>query len=774
MRGADAAFCAGCGFAGDLVELYAAVSKQPFGAAIADLKLSAGLHLSDVDEIRYLDERAQNHIAIALWRTAQKRIQDGITSSTKAIFQDLACYTTEAPLQKLWPVLGVLRGEDIPDYLIRKEDRGVVRRLGHYNALTMPVWEQSRLVGFWLIQPASALNRGHEFLQLAGDAPTHGLAGAQSLRIGQELAFFTNDPRVAVRYLARQAVDQDGFDPVPFCIPMGPYEPYEQLSTQRVVYLPIDGPDVNLIDWLKRPLRLRGVDTVEPWGLAFSLLTEFQRNATSQTMLNHLASKATPAPKALGNFLLRLKGAEAIRHIANLSLTTLDRNSILNHFQHDDVEALEHLLDRGPRTVSIEFDGKRIQEGVDGWTVDGKVICNAIIRFSEQIVNEQTGETTLIGTVAFDNRSIPFRALKSLMRKNLFDWLEALVGNHRGWLRTSPSWNTRLLDVAHAFSRDTMRMTVGAKSYGWGDKKTLFTRRFTVDRRGYTRVALNIGGPDLPIPKELTASEQDAFLDPGFCMMALALLGNLIRTANGVSGYGLLLSSSSHLVDRVADALNVPVEEDPAYARVIENARMPLPLAAQWSDDRLAGVLRQIGAKHMLASVDQLTYELLGADPAWLQLPISSIADYAALRWIWLVLPGLLDWVPPENAFYTALAQRLSEDLASKKYSRLLTSAASQLDARRVGGANTGTSVVRLLHRLVDLGRLKVVTVADGIRVVHADVRAAMTSPLLPAPDIRRMTDQLTEGSMLVGSQPGVWLVSGGIWSMVGSYSRAT
>lgn len=753
--------------------MFAALTKQPLAGAIAELKLEAGLHFDELGEARYLSERAQNQELQVIWREGQARLRSGVTPSTRGLFQDLGCIQGDPSLVSLWPMIGVLRAEDLDDHLIRKEDRGVLKRLGKYNALAMPTWEFSRIVGFWLVQPASDLHNGAEFLQVYGDLTMHALSNAQSLRIGQEVAFLTNDPRLAIRFMARQAMDLNGVQ-IPFCIPEGYHHAHEHFANQRQIWLAVEAPGRSMVDAFKRAIRMNAVDTVEPWELSYQPLTEFPKGKliTADTIMTQLVNKAAPTGKALGTYLLRQKEAEAVRMANTLSLTTSERNAVLHHFQGEDAAQLERILERGPVTNVIEFDGKRVHEDAQGWTVDGKVICNVVVRFAEQITNEQTGEIVLLGTLAFERKLVPFRVEKTVLRADFVKWLVALVERHGGWPRTNTSWNKRLLDVAREFSKDTMRKTSGAQRFGWDDKKTLFTRRFTLDPKGYTRVALSIDGPELKVPTPLAASEWDAFGDQGFCLTALALLGNLVRTANGLPGYGLLLPAARHLVDRIGDALALPIEENPSNTRVSEAARLPVPVVAQWSDERLAEVIRLPGAKHLLASVDQRSFDLLAADPAFLRLPVGSIADYDALRWVWLVLPGLLTWSPDEAAFYTQLAKLVAKDVGRNRPNHLLMSAASQLDARRVADGNAGTVVMQLLRRLADRGALPIVADGDVVRVQLADVRTAMTAPLLPPVDLKRLTEQLRDGSMLMGSSATEWQLNAVVWGLVATYSR--
>jgi hypothetical protein len=755
-----------------VVELYARKSGQELPAAVAELQIDARLEMTQAGQSTYQMERDYNQRCLKVWREGQKRLEGGMSLPAKAILTELRCMSLAIHGNLLARNHSILGAADLEELFLDKEERKRLRAdLGNYHAFAIPVWEQSRLVGLYLVNPKK-IPQGYMFVKL--QRYTAALAYGHALRIGQDQVVMVNDPRVALRFMVRQTVDNQNSMTV-FAIPVGHEEPIHQLANQRVMFLPVSSNNQPIHHWLKRALRYDGAHTVQEWDLKFSLLTDYREKDTSKSLIRHLTNLAVPAYQAIGTYLLRA-GAEGSRRAADLSLTVTEQNQVKSHFTGQDAAELTRYFGNSSTSRSIEFDGDRIDESKSGWTQDGKLVSNAVIRIDEIHNDTKSGHSIMRGIVSFDDKVVPFQEDKAKIRgAATVKWLEQLLTRHGGWFRYGPKWGARLLDIGREFSKDSIKTYSSDHPFGWeGD--VLRFQRFMVDSDSVSHAVSRVAGPDIPYPENLSPAEWEAFLDPGFCMMVLALLGNLVRTHAGQQPFCIAVQSANHVVERTAEAFAMSASVDPSVERVQNEAMWPLPVMGRWSDEKLVELMRHPGPKHVMLSLDRRSFELLAVNPEWLRLPVESVCDFQALRWVFRALPILIataDLIKPD-CFFTSIAEIVGPVVSLSRPQHLLLSCAAQLDSNWILSEHTiGTKTLGLLRRLADENILPIRQTQDGIRIEHADVRAAFASPVLAPADIGRLTKQLAQAGMLVGSDVGHWIVSQNMWDLVGAWSRS-
>lgn len=753
-----------------MVELYAQKSSQTLPAAIADLQLDAGLDFDSDDKALYELERGINRRCIEVWRRGQARLKGELTLATKAMLTELHCFNSPAQAKTMAPNHAILGADDFDCLGLSREDQKPLRDLGHYHAFAIPCWEDSRLVGMFLVN-LKKLEIGYTFLRL--QLYSEALGYGHALQMGQQHVVMVNDPRVALRFMARQAADNP-LSLTIFAIPVGPGEPRSQLSSQSVVFLPVSANNQPISGWLKRATKYDNAKTIQEWDLRFNLLTGFPNGEGSKYIIQQMIDTAVPSFRAIGTYLLRA-GAERARIASAIQLDSIEQNQVKSHFSGQDAVELARAFGHTQAIRMVEYEGERIYETKTGWTHDNKTVSNMVIRIDEVHHDSKVGHTTLTGVVSFGDRAVPFRVNKAEVAGNqTVKWLDGLASKHGHWFEYSTRFAGKLLHIAHQFSKDSVKMISTDYPFGWNAGVLRF-QRFMVDGESVSRAVSKVSGPDIAFPEPLSGAEWDAFLDPGFCMVALALLGNLVRTRHGLPGYALAVPSSHHVVERVAEAFGMTAGDDPGIARIEREALWPLPVMGRWSDPAMLELMQHTGPRHVLLSVDKRTFGLLSVDPAWLRLPVESVIDFRSLRWIFQVLPEFLEpgATLPTGNFFTALATKVAAQVSQSRPQHQLLSCASKMDQNWLLSSNTlGTNTLAMMRRFADEGSLPIRATLDGVRIDHADVRAAFSGPVAPTADIPRLTKQLADAGMLVVTQPGYWIVKIGMWEIVASLSK--
>jgi hypothetical protein len=757
-----------------VVELVAKVTREPLAAAVADLSLDAGLALDDPKI--YLAEREANSLLIGAWRNAQNRLQTFMSPSARSIMQSLGCFLNDAHLATLSPYFGVLRAENLQDIPMSKDAERTLKRLGKYTAIVFPSWEASRLVGFWLVQPECFDGAGYAFLPLANYTSALGMGHA--VEVGSETVFLTNDPRVVVRLMARQRYDTT--NPTIFTIPGGTLPPLDQLAVQRMVFMPVETALTPLTEVLTTAMKYPGAEVVKVWRLRETPLTPLNRDTTCARYVEHALKQTVPAHHAVGDYLLSLPRAEAARTALSMRLTVPDQAQIRSFFAADDAGTLGVIMAYDQRTRAIDFDGDRIIESPDGWTVDGKLIVNVVIRLTEQVLDQSRNATTLVGSVSFNAKVIPFREDKISLRRDLNAWLESLVTANGGWLRCNPKWVKRLLDVAYEFNKDTLAMKTNGTPYGWYQGSARF-RQFIVDKNGVSRTSTATGGPEIPFPRAIERDDLVSLANPRSALVVLAMLGNCVRTSRGLAGLPIVIPDTPNLLPRISEVFGTTPVHNPSIQQISEYAELPLPIFAVFDDHKFKDMVQAKISRHLFTIVDRATFRTLTMFPDWMRLPIVSLPDPHVLRWVFHLLPTALSVDLREASFYSDLGALAAAALSSlakdseKVYLRNpYKTAGKDLDTTIHGSScNYGTQALGLIRQLVDEGRVHAVVTDDGIVIEKSLVQSALATAATPTVPLERVGELLRSGNMLVKADAKHWTVGHSSWSLMGAWNEA-
>ncbi len=778
VRSTNCVVCRSCDFIGDPYELYAALSKQTLPQALAELSLEGIVDGSTRSLEGYLAERAANTARIQVWRNSQEAVRQG-PPAIRATLQGLGCFWHDPQLPRLAKYFGALRGEDLENLQVEdpKNLQKQIGKMGRYTHLCIPCWHESVLTGFWLIQD-KVFEQGYHYLPLKHELASLGLGHALSPM--DDLCFVVNDPRIAVRFMVRQFPDTPA--PAMFITP-APFTrtPAHLFGCRDVLFFPTTSGVEPLAQYVAAARFFTGgAKTVLDSKLRFAPLTQWPAGlASSKGLIRQLSNQALPAYQALGVYLLGKTQGEAARDAAVWSLDLLEQNHVLAFFSGVDAAFLKRSFETETKMQKITFDGQQIIESKDGWTCEGKNVSEAVIRIDEVHTNLDTGTSQITGTVSFldtatrETKVVTFKDDLAQIERNPGQWLRRFVLTNGGWVDVSPKWAGKLLAIAKRFSASKIAVLATDKPYGWGKDRVLRFNRFLVDQNGVSRAISRVVGPDVPYPTPITAPEADAFLSKEFCMVVLTMLGNLYRTSRGQPGYGVVVPAAPHVVERIAGAFGLGVERNPDLRVLERDALNPLPCFAAWSDDQLADMLRQNIHGHVLCSIDTRTFRLMATQPNWVRLPVDGIVDYQALRWVFYgVAPLLVDGVdlPDDGYFYSNIAKRIQSVVGRLRPQHQMVISASELDHHGILSKGAwGTQTARLLRLLVDIGELPCEATPDGYRLMHADVVKALASPILPTPNIARLTKQLADGKMLADMAPTYWVMNGTMWDLVAS-----
>ncbi len=701
------------------------------------------------------------------------------------MLQDLNCYQNNADCFRYAKVFGVYRKDELTEMAdisdnehIRKQAISVVRVCGKYAIIGLPCWDGSSLVGLWLIHNKVFDTLGFAYLPLQAGNRAVGLG--HLVRATDDIAFVTNDPRVSLRYMIRQMWTGDRSSPYLTFLCPGPRGERRVIDTgaRETIYVPCDANGQNQLEWLKLAVQSTGASTVMTWKMREPPLVGFPASG-SRPIAPALKNLAVPAHQALGSYLLSRPLSESAKHVSWLNLSTSDQNLVRTYFTGDDARTLERLFDTVDRPKCIDYRGKRIVESKAGWKIGDIVLSSAIIRIDQSETDKMTGRTTIEGTISVDGKLARFREDLAVIKKNQAEWLDTYARvNMNCWPRIDAPWARHLIDIAYLFSADTARIVSTDRPFGWDTDNVLRFPRFLVDATGVTRTNCSVLGPNVTPPDQtLSPAHFDALSDKDFCFVSLALIGNLLRTQAGFHGYGLLLPSAPHVVERLADALGLPMTKNASIQDVMTGENRPLPLAGVWQDDKFAALLKIRGPKNILTSVDARSFQLLSAEPEWVRLPVDALASYDEIRWIYHAIPRLMraSLKPTDERFFSPIALALADWVYPHCMKHQLLIAAAELDSQYSAAGSKGSQgsqLVTLLRRLHDSGLLPAETDGELVRIKFQDVLAAFASPILPQPDIARMTATLADAKMLLSADRESWALGEALWSLTGSYLK--
>jgi hypothetical protein len=768
--------CRDCRWVGDVVELYAATQKQSLNEAAAALVLDQLISVDPEDLATYLADRARNALLIGLLREGQEYASQN-PGSLRGLLQAFDCFFHDQHAPAFARYHGLVRGQDILalDIELSKEAERVIRHMGKWSCLAIPVWTDARLIGLWLLHD-KAFDQQYEYLDFTNEQGLPGLGYGDHVSPLDELVFCTSDPRVAVRMMSRQVSERRVIAVFGVPAPSVRFRGTQLSARQVIFYHCQSGPTGDR--FMLEGARFGGADAqiLLDSQLRINPLTQWPEGRTVVDTIRLMRQTAQPPYQALAQYLLCKTKQDATRVALSWHLDLQEQAKVLVGREGEDFIFLKRALDADMKSQSIQFDDHTINETPQGWYCEGKLISSATMRIDEVVSDRATGTAYVSGTVSFQSDEthqivvIPFREEMKTLERNTADWLGRFCLAHGGWIRCDSKWSKRLLHIGRKFSQSRMTITTTDKPLGWSRDGVLRLPRFLVDQNGIQRVANRVDGPDPEFPTQLTTMDGDALKDRDTCLVILTLLGNLYRTRFGKPGFRIAVEEAPHLVARLASQMGMRVTQpDPQSLTGLT----PLPTFCDWTPSQLGRAIESKQPIHAMVSCDGQTANLLSCEPGWVVLPVQTLCDYSAVRWTFYALAVLLqDSVPhPDDGhFYGALAAKIKNLAAHVCPSHALLVAAQQLDHQYLSGESGGaTNMVRLLHRLHQQGQLPVTMVTDGVEIQISNVMTALTTPALTSPNIARMTRILAEARMLIRQTPTSWVINGDIWQLVTS-----
>lgn len=760
VNGRNGFYCKNCNFIGDCYEYYAKFKKTDLETAINELILDNVIHWDGDEKEGYLADRRFNRACLDALERGRTRLTGGSPAVAECL-QGMEVYFNIQQLPRLAKYLSTLRQTDFDEQVV---DHKAIKAMRQYTILSIPCFNQSTVIGFWGIN-TRCFDRGVHYFQLASEHEGYGFIQAVGLQ--HETTFVVNDPRVALRFMARQTIDES--DPIPYVCPaaLSTLDTTVHIPSRDVVYFPCMSEGDTAYRWYGRAIHFLGnARTVPDWELGFVPLTQWPAGRqTSQSIARFLKTISLPAHQALGRYLLRKPKLEAARHASAMTVPLPDQQQVLSYFSDEDALHLKRIFEVEQKQVSVEIDGNRVVETPNGWFCDEKMISEAVLRIKKLLTTN--GESTVAGSVSFLEpgtrhvRVEHFTENLETIEANPALWLRRFVRSKGGWAEVNDRWSKKLIAIAKKFSVENLIVVNTNQTYGWSDQVLRFPR-FSVDKTGIHRAIHPVVGPDIAFPTPLTVPEQDAFANQDFCLVFLALLGNLYRTAQGKEPVSLLFNNAPHCVDQIAEVFGTQSQRNISATTVAKNIH-PIPMFVNYTDHEITEVIR-LRKHHLVTSIDSQSFKLLAADQSWLRLPVTNMADYSSLRWVFQALALLL--ASNVDGSFHSIAKFL------QRPSSRLQAAGSELDNNWYLGENgTGTQTVRLLHYLHTTGALPTTLSVEGVEITHADLIKAMAAPYLPPVDIQRLVKQMISAKMLSAVKPDRLVVNTTLWSLVGSFN---
>ena len=514
--------CVACGFAGDGVELTAAVDGISSGSAI--LKLSArGLPIPaeflEPGAINRQTKRIDRRKRITAFWNAARASTDNTGNTGPAQRQlGIAPGAMHAPewSRRGGRFVGYCQANDI-EALLRPgvlNHRFRVGRAGTGNAGWRPIFSGTgwrdllivayhgmlgRVSGFLIIgrearwpddfvfastQPSDrVLAFGVAMLEAA--MPVHREFGSSVLVL--------EDPVLAVRIQLRHLVSTD--TPLPVVGAWGRPE-------TRPIWTSL--PQRDLVHWASEPsgsliARARqsgGRVALAPSGPAIVGHLERSRPVLA---LRGMVTAARPWDAALETLLGRLAPAKAEELVLSLKLRPDETTGFLRACADDTRARLAALFVDTGRPRGVTISGKTVTESGGAWRVakTGELVCDAILRV-EQVIRSMDGKVSYRGRIEYKGQTLSFCVPDTEIEKDPLKWIKTQIGKARlGEVVTGTRyWSRYLLAIAQQF--EPPRPAKGLDKVGWDDKRNAFTLpRFVLQGNG------EIVSPDYTVPTEV-------------------------------------------------------------------------------------------------------------------------------------------------------------------------------------------------------------------------------------------------------------------------------
>jgi hypothetical protein len=674
--------CNGCGFAGDGVELTAAVGDISFGTAM--LKLAArGLaipaELLEPEAIDRYEKKADFRRRVqAFWATARAATDDiGGTGPAQRRLGIAPGVMHSAEWRRRGgrfvghctanAAEALLRPGPL-DYRLRMGKVGT-GGVGWKPLFTGPGWRDllvvayhdmpGRVSGFLFIGREAQWPHDFVFAAACGTGKPYAIGAAMyeaALPPHPEfgpVVFVIEDPVLAVRAQVRHLVATD--TPLPLVGSWGRPE-------LRSVWASL--PQRDLVHWAPEPdgrliarARLSGGRVaLAPAGPAVAGHLERSRPALAfQGML----AAARPWDAALEALLGRLAPAKAEELVLGLKLRPDETTGFLRACADDVRARLAALFGDAGRPRGVTISGKVIVESGGSWRIakTGELICDAILRI-DQVIRSAAGDVAYRGRIVYRGQTLPFWAPDHEIEPGTLRWIKTKVGQAGlGEVVLGTNyWSKHILAIAQLF--EPPQSVRGLDVVGWDEGRNAFTLpQFILQGNGEVVTpeyvvppeavlpAAGLVPPERPTPGSRVALAWGDEPNELFWAAATCLLADILAPALGLPRTSTALVGPGAIAVGIATALafgcvetKVPGEYRtilPIHARQMLDAhRWPL-LVRRSADDAIQVVnyhaLGQFGGG-VVAAAGAWAGETLALADGWHVItgPRPATADRAA------------------------------------------------------------------------------------------------------------------------------------------------
>lgn len=755
IRNTEHLHCCGCHFAGNLVELYAAVHDIKVEEAIDTLYNDRLIDSDNIPELK-VEFGYQGRLK-AYVREQADYMKKGTPPAVNGILSKLGCRRHERTIQQLLPHICVLTKSHFMeagfiDRETQKSIRPVLKWWGRYTALAIPAWQGTVIVGFWLLT-----NKGFNYLPVSARAAVgNGFAMVPS--ISDPTVFVVSDPTVALRYTIWSMLDAGR--PTAFVVPHGLRDTAYHYRARRTVFWSPNNDPRWYLRALKSPTaQVLDADVMGP----FDTENKYPCRGSFQQFLVK-AKESKCAYEATAKRLLSLKLSEARDALIGMRLEPNDQSQVLAYASGADAERLANIFEESIPDRSVIWGNTTITDTPQGWMCKERIISSAKLHLEQIRPQGNSGDAIVVGSVVYNRRSYRFRESLDKM-KNTGEWIQRFVVSKCGQIPyVETRWKMKLIEIAQQFHQPEAIM--GSQQYGWDELK-LRMPFFAVDAEGGVYPVQNtVDGPQMKLPPPLSDAEQEAFQSAPFCRLFLALLGNLVRTANGQPGAGIMLSGEHHIVDRVASVFGADVVSNPMRREIRECSHDPLPMFVHWDDHTMRRLIEMHGFKNVLISVDAHTSQLCCINPDWIRLEVGGAIDYQALRYVFLCLPAVLRTSVEidKDTFYRDLADCVSAEFGAKN---ALLTGAMDLDTHSVYRPATAASrIMELIFYGMEKGEIEPRIHDAYVSIYFKEFEPAVSSPIISVPSIAELTRRLEDADFLVYHNLHKWDIARAAWDM--------
>lgn len=748
----DLIFCRHCHFIGDGIELYSKVKKLDTIVGLKELRNEDIIDVEDDFVMFYESSYADKAIGARIHAEAMVMYAEQ-PSSLRAMLQGLGTALEEGLARKLLPHVGLIRVASILEVIEEpsKALQAALKAIGRYTGLGLACWNNSTLVGYWVVTP-----RGVTYLPISN---TSGVGGSLSVRIGDDYAFALDNP-VELLKIWLKSIKTQSYVPGMTC-----WAGIQIMASpaKQVIYW---SPD-NIDTWYYAATKHYGAKSV-----LSSTIDVDKPSVYKQSFINkvtrQLVTNANQPLHTLGLLLLEKPTAEARAVLSNCPLDERARAELLSYFSGADTDALQALFSGAGASKHIEFNGKSIAETEQGWVCNKTLICDAILRIDNIRVGSVSADAVASGSVTYKKRNLVFSEKLETIRKKGADWLHGFILTKTGCsCCIAPGWQRHIFNIAQAFHTPEGLMDSG--NYAWeGD--TLRLPYFSVTPQGLVITTNRVTGPSIQMPSHVDAITAEACTDMGVGRVLFTVLHNLIATKQGKPCRPLGISEQPHRIADIAAILGLNHITEPEIPTLLSSDATPLPSV-------MAPVAPDLGKvdKNIIVSLDTKSYRFLTAFPNWVRVGKIS-ADIGVLRLVFAIVPGVLEaGLESDDPMFHRKCIPIARK-ALLPYGVLrerFTLVASMLDSERAPTGLGGTTV-NLIQQAVTYNAISMSHDVAGYSVKPSEVAAYLVGTAFKLPPIGDIEKALLASNLVFKTGRDEWMFPEHIWSLFTSYNTPT